>query len=356
MSVSERARALFRHGPHLRSVTGAGNTGTRRHGLGATSCTIENSLYRLAVVPLAALLPARIGYGIARLRGDWRYRIDTISRQSILHNLEEILGDRLSAVERACVARDFFRHQSCDAVDVMRLAGDGRTLKRLVEVRGLEHLTAALAAGKGAIICTSHCGQNPVAFSLLGASGYPVTAVGNRVATDDPGMSRLRRIAWWYLHDRFLERHRRRPNIEPGAAGMLTAMQIVEVLRANEVVCIPIDTPLFDPRDRVRAVQVDFLGKEAFLLPGMIAIAQRTDAQVLVGVIRRLADWQHQVFEISPPIAIDGDTATAFKHCVAKVEAPIYQNLAHWGFWRTRQALVNLGLVPGEAMKAPWPL
>jgi lauroyl/myristoyl acyltransferase len=126
---------------------------------------------------------------------------------------------------------------------------------------------------------------------------------------------------------------------------------MAEVLRANEVIWIPIDTPLLDPKDQARTIQVDFLGRQARLLPGSIQIAKRTGAAVLVGVVRRSADWRHQVLEISPPVPVDGDIATAFRSCVAKVEAPMYQNLAHWVFWESRQALVNLGLVPGEVVK-----
>src|SRR5260370_15039556 len=122
----------------------------------------------------------------------------------------------------------------------MGLAGKGRTLKRLVEIRGLEHVEAALAAGKGAIICTGHCGQTTGACSLLGACGFPVTGVGNWPSTDDPTLSWIRRIVLWLLYVRPLAHHRRRPNIEPGRAGALAARQMAEVLRTNEIIWIPI--------------------------------------------------------------------------------------------------------------------
>ena len=58
----------------------------------------------------------------------------------------------------------------------MRLRGRAEPLERLVEVRGREHLDAALAGGKGAILCSAHFGSYVSAFSLLHASGFPLTS------------------------------------------------------------------------------------------------------------------------------------------------------------------------------------
>jgi lauroyl/myristoyl acyltransferase len=42
-----------------------------------------------------------------------------------------------------------------------------QSLRKLVEIRGREHLDAALATGKGAILCSAHFGSYNNAFSLL---------------------------------------------------------------------------------------------------------------------------------------------------------------------------------------------
>src|SRR5579859_6403841 len=127
---------------------------------------LEDFFYRLIVVPLVAFLPARVAYDLACLRGEWRYRHDTVMRERIIHNLDMIFGTRYSQAETTRLARDFFCRRSCEAIDVMRLSGRGRSLKRLVKIRGLEHVEAALAAGKGAIICSAHFGSFNEAFSL----------------------------------------------------------------------------------------------------------------------------------------------------------------------------------------------
>src|SRR5215469_2775402 len=166
---------------------------------------LEELLYRSFIVPLVAFLPAPVAYGMARLRGDWRYRLDRSERERIIRNLEGVLGDQLSPMERAHVARDFFRRRSCEAMDAMRLAGRGRALGRLVEIHGLEHIEAALAEGRGAIICSAHFGFFNGSFSLLGARGFPVTTVGDWRTTGDPGMSPLQRFVWQLIHEKRLE-------------------------------------------------------------------------------------------------------------------------------------------------------
>lgn len=308
------------------------------------ACTFEELLYRLVLVPLVVFLPARLAYRVACLRGDWRYRLDAAMRKQLLSNLEGLFGDQLSPPQRARVARDFFRRKSCQSIDAMRLAGKGRALARLVEIRGLEHLEAALAAGKGAVICNAHFGSYVSCSTLIGARGFPVTAVGN--FKSNLIMSLLQRLFGRSSIAQPRPRHLRRPNIEPRRGQVEAAIGMAEVLRANEVITIAIDVPA-SPEDSAHAVPVDFLGRQVLLLPGSVSIAKHTGSPVLVSVARRLPDWGHQVLEISP-VSLDGDIETAFKRCVAMVEAPIRQNPALWDGCIDTQALIDFGLLSSE--------
>ena len=305
--------------------------------------SLEELLYRLFIVPLVGFLPAPLTYGLACVRGDWRYRHDTLTRERILCSLDGVLGDQLNPAERTRVVRNFFRRRSCEAIDVMCLAGRGRALMRLIEIRGLEHIEAALAAGKGVILCNAHFGLFSGSFSLFGACGFPVTVVGNWRSMYDSSMSPVQRFLWRLIQEKRVVRHRRRPNFEPQRGPFGTAFRIVEVLRSNELIGIPIDvsTPA---ADRARAVPVDFLGRQVLLLLWSVTIAQLTGSPVLVLVLHRLADWRNQVLEISPPVPLDGAAVTAFKRCLA-VEAPIRQNPAYWDLWEYPKDLVDLGLL-----------
>ena len=294
-----------------------------------------------------AFLPAPLAYRVACLRGDWRYRLDTYAREGIMLGLKDVLGDQLNPAERARVTRNYFRLRSCEAIDVARLAGRGRALARLVEIRGLEHIEAALAAGKGAILASAHFGSFESCFSLIGAHGFPITVIGRLPSKFGRP---IERFFFQLLIRKPLEHHLHRSNIEPRGQ-FDTAVQAAAILRQNELIGICLDPPVL-PADCRRAVPMEFLNGQALLLPGAITIAQLTGASVLMTFMRRSADWRHQILEISPPMPLDDDTMTAFRRCLAVVEAAIRQDPAYWNFWYGLSNLFKLGLLPEKTIKA----
>jgi lauroyl/myristoyl acyltransferase len=305
----------------------------------------ESVAYHLVVAPLAARLPASLAYRIACWRGDSCFRYRAEKRAEIVRNLRQVLGDEIGPEEAERLAREFFRMTSCEVIDVMRLRGQARSLGRLVEIRGREHLDAALAAGKGAIVCTAHFGSCNSAFSLLHASGFPLTSIGRSPANHTPEMRSAERRLWEFAYIRRLRRHRQRPGIEPLPGRLQVAAQAAVALRANEVVTISSDAPPLDA-DLARAVELPFLGRQAKLLPGVVTFARLTGAPVLMVFMHRLADYRHQVLEISPPVSVEGDTVQAFGRCVAAMDAAIRASPAHWVYWADTDDLASLGLVP----------
>ena len=125
---------------------------------------------------------------------------------------------------------------------------------------------------------------------------------------------------------------------------MQVAAQAAAALRGNEVVTICSDAPPLDA-ERTRTIDVPFFGRQAALLPGVVTLAQITGAPVLMAFAHRSADYRHQVLEISPPVSMDGGTATAFGRCVAAMEAAIRANPAEWDFWVEPDDLGRLGLL-----------
>jgi len=305
----------------------------------------ESAAYWLVVAPLAARLPASLAYRVACWRGDWGFRYRTQKRSEIVTNLRRVLGDELGPEEAEGLAREFFRMISCEVIDVIRLRGRARSLGKLVEIRGREHLEAALAGGKGAILCSAHFGSCSSAFSLLHAGGFPLTSIGRSVSNQMPGVSSAELRLWEFVYSRRLRRHRQRPGIELQPGRIQAAAQAAAALRANEVVTILSDAPPLET-DRARTVDVTFLGRQARLVPGVVALARLTDAPVLMVFMRRLADYRHQVLEISPPVPADGETVTAFGRCVAAMDTAIRANPAHWVYWANTGDLADLGLLP----------
>jgi lauroyl/myristoyl acyltransferase len=305
----------------------------------------EGAAYWLVVAPLAARLPARLGYGIACLRGDLSHLYWRRKRAEIVRDLRAVLGDELTQNSADRVARDLFRFRACDVIDVMRLRSHGQPLLRLVEIRGREHLEAALAAGKGAILCGAHVGSFMNAYSVIHASGFPVTTIGRWDWKYDPAVSATERRFWEVVYARRVLRHRTRPNLEPWPGRVQVAVQAAAALRANEVVTICSDAaPL--SAERPRGIDLPFLGRQARMLPGVVTMAKLTGAPVLMTFMHRSPDYRHQTLEISPPVPMDGDTETAFARCAAAIEAAIMRNPAGWNLWFEAEVLTRLGLLP----------
>jgi phosphatidylinositol dimannoside acyltransferase len=308
---------------------------------------VEGVAYWAAAAPVLARLPAAVGYRIACWRGDWLSRRQAGKRTELIRNLRQVLGNELSPAAVQQVTQEWFRLASCEVVDVMRLRHTARPLRRLVDIHGRERLEAALAAGKGAILCSAHFGSFDCAFSMLGASGYPVTTIGRWQHNYTANLSAAERRFWDFVYARPLRRHRKRPNIEPWHGRFDVAARAAAVLRANEVLTMTIDVPPLQS-DQARAVEVPFLGRRASLLPGVATLAQLTGAPVMMGFLYRSADYRHQVLEISAPLLVDGDKAAAFERCAAEVSAAISRSPAHWRYWASAADLADLRLVLPE--------
>jgi KDO2-lipid IV(A) lauroyltransferase len=313
---------------------------------------VEGVAYWAAVAPAVACLPAVLGYRIACWRGDWEFRYRRGKRAEVVRNLRELLGDDLSPDAAQELTRQWFRYASCNAIDVMRLRYRAKPLRRLVEIRGREHLDAALAGGRGAILCSAHFGSFDSAFSLLGASGFPVTTIGRWQHNYTAGLSSAERRFWDFVYARRLRRHRHRPNIEPWSGRVGVAAQAATILNANEVVTVAIDAPPLDD-DLGRIVDVPFLGRRAGLLPGAVTLAQVTGAPLLMGFMHRTPDYRHQVLEISAPLLMAGDTPTAFARCADEMSAAIRRSPAHWTYWASRGDLARLGVLNTDAARSP---
>ena len=96
-----------------------------------------------------------------------------------------------------------------------------------------------------------------------------------------------------------------------------------------------------------------FLGRPARLLPGVVTLAQLTGAPVLMVFMHRLADYRHQVLDISPPVSADGGPAAAFGRCVAAMDTAVRANPAQWVYWANTADLATLGLLPATAVDEP---
>lgn len=221
----------------------------------------------------------RRGRGVARLRANYarvrpdldRPRLDDLTRAGVR--------------SYARYWREAFRLPS---MDLKALADDVDD-----HVHGREHLDAALARGRGAVVALTHSGN----WDVVGA--WAVQRYGGFVTVAE----RLRPEA---LFQRFVAyRESLGFEILPMTGGEPPVRPLLRALRTGRIVCLVAD------RDLSRhGVPVDFFGHRAAMPPGPASLAAATGAALLPlgcwftgGRDGRPEGWG---FRIHPPVAVPG--------------------------------------------------
>lgn len=236
----------------------------------------------LGLIRLAASLPPGLQLAVGRLQGALFYRLNRRERRIAAKNLE-ICFPELGEAERARLLRRHFRSVGLSLVEM----GIGwftpiAELKRRVEVRGLEHLEAALAGGHGALLLTAH---------------FTPIEIGVGILEDFPGkVSSLYRPQRNAMLDYLILRGR----------GRFASTQIprdnvrllLKLLRRNEAVLyMPDQTYLGN-----QSALIPFFGEPAMTNIATSKIARLSGAPVLPYWFRRKADERRYEVEICAPL------------------------------------------------------
>jgi lauroyl/myristoyl acyltransferase len=225
----------------------------------------------------ADLAARRRGPGVSRLRAHYgRVRPDLDQ-----HQLDELT--RAGVRSYARYWREAFRLPS---VDLKELAGQVDPA-----VHGREHLDAALARGRGAVVALTHSGN----WDVVGA--WAVQRYGGFATVAE----RVRPEA---LFQRFVDyRESLGFEILPMTGGEAPVRGLLRALRAGRIVCLVADRDLSH-----RGVGVDFFGHRAAMPPGPASLAAATGAALLP-----LGCWftgsgadEGWGFRIHPPVPVEG--------------------------------------------------
>ena len=268
----------------------------------------------------ASQMPERGAYALARAVGRTEYGV---RRRAIPMRPEH---RALAATPRQL---EQWRRRSCELkayeeLDLRRAARSRPpSCAGAVTLQGVEHLDAALAAGKGAILYSVHVRGNYTMFGLLGELGYPI----NIVRLDpprDPG------AAW-----RHWRQVARRGELLEGLGcrflGMAqeqfgVAVKAANALRRNEVVVTQVD--VLHSR---QTVDVRLFGGHTRLISGHAVLAQLTGAPLLSYYVHRASDWRSHVAEIGPPLhVLNGRLDAAVQESATLLEPSIVRSPAQW--------------------------
>jgi KDO2-lipid IV(A) lauroyltransferase len=212
------------------------------------------------------------------------YRLDRRHREITRRNLEFAYGPELSAGERERLARGVFRHFVLFGWEVLEmLLAPLSWISQRVIILGEEHLAAALAQGRGAIVIAAHAGNWE--YTVLGYSLQyrPEAVVGREL--DHPWGRALAR----YLRQR-------------GGNVMVDKQRGLKAILAqlNRPVGIVID----QNTTTAGGLLVDFFGKPARTTPVAAILARHRDIPVLPAFSRRLPGGRH-LMVIFPPLPLE---------------------------------------------------
>jgi lauroyl/myristoyl acyltransferase len=284
----------------------------------------RHGLYR-RLLAAASYLPLETGYAVARALGRARFRLLRGSlrvNQQVVRTLDatpdevEVWARRASELRASSELETF----------LLRRAGS-RTLRRMVRIEGLEHLEAALAGGKGAILYSGHIRSTGVFYAALGRLGHPPSMVGY-----PPGR--------WFLPEdrRFLQR-RAEVLVDRFHCRYIymrsefgVAVKAANVLRENGIVVMLLDKP-----QRNTAVEVNWFGERTHFSGGPAFVARETRAPLLDFYVYRGDEWLPQVAELGPPHSVSGDLDEAVQECASRLEAQVRRHPAQWAFFSSHE-------------------
>jgi KDO2-lipid IV(A) lauroyltransferase len=237
----------------------------------------------LGLIRLLAIVPWAWQSRIAGLLGNLSWQLARRDRHTTLVNLA-LAYPRLSKPERMALAKAHFRSLTWSLAEIgLVWFGRRSQLGNLVRIEGVEHLTAALARGKGVLLLGAHFTTNEIAAAALPLTGHRFDIMykpsSNELINQLALRRRIRHGGRMIPSDRFVD--------------MLKALQ-----RGGIVLYAP--DQRFDGQGHI---SVPLFGVPALANPGTTFVARATKCAVLTYFPRRLADGQGYVMTIGAPLA-----------------------------------------------------
>ena len=247
-------------------------------------------LYRLGLW-LVARLPRWFVDGVAVFVVDLNYPLNRRGRNAIWANLRRVLPPETPNHERRRIAQSTFRNFALSVIDFFRIPQMTRENadQFVTEVRGWEHIRAAMEAGVGGVLMSAHMGSWELAGAYIGLKGVPLTGIA--LPHRDP------RIDEMYLAVR-----------EGAGIDVVTVggavRKLYQALRQGRFVAVASD------RDTsAQGELLPFFGEVTRMPTGHVRLALKTGAWILPVSVYRLPDGR-TAMDIRPPIRPDPENDT----------------------------------------------
>lgn len=227
-------------------------------------------LYRFASV-IIPRLPVSVLRALSLLIGLAAWLFAHRARKQATINITRVLATeglsmRNGRKKLRRTVRRMFLYSARNYLEALRLPflKPDEVKERIIHKEGLEHLDAALAQGKGAIIVTAHLGPFEYVAQWFVVNNYALTIPVERLK--DERMLEL------------MMKLRGGQGVQFVPLGGSTAVRaMISTLRKNQLVVIPVDRAI-----QGESIEIDFFGAPARLSLGPVSLAVRTGAMLLV--------------------------------------------------------------------------
>jgi len=226
-------------------------------------------LYRLASMVIPRL-PVSVVRALSLLIGLAAWLFARRARRQATINIRHVLAGQALATRAGRkklrrTVRKMFLYSARNYLEALRLPylKPEDVEKRITQKEGLEHLDAALAQGKGAIIITAHFGPFEYVAQWFVVNNYALTIPVERLKDE-----RMLELTVKLRSGQGVQ------FVPLGGSGAVRAM--ISTLRKNQLVIIPVDRAI-----QGESVEIDFFGAPARLSLGPVSLALRTGAMLL---------------------------------------------------------------------------
>ena len=272
---------------------------------------------------IIVLLPFRIIVTIGQAMGLLLYRISS-SRLQVARKNIELCFPALSATEQSNLVKQHFISLGIGFFEVgMARWKSNQSLKKIIEIKGIEHLIRAVKKNRGVILMSAH-------FTMLEISAL----IGrNEIVQEDlPPMVGMFRLGKNSIINQFFRNTRLR-----STESLVTKFEVKDLIRAlkdKKLVWYASDQSFTGKN----AISVNFFKHPAMTNPSIIRIAKITGSPVLPYFPSRLANGKGYVLEVLPEIESfpSEDTNNDMKKIHALLEQHILQNPEQY-YWIHRR-------------------
>jgi lauroyl/myristoyl acyltransferase len=232
----------------------------------------------IATKALYAGVPVPLLFRLFEAKGTVKWLVSK-ERGQVLSRMERFFGETKSEEELRHIARRRLEFTARRDLTKRWPHIQGFAGRETCEVEGMEHLDAALAAGRGAILATMHFGYGRLFKPLLESRGYTARGVG-RTEASRAVPKRFTRVGL-FVHSRLLRLRRTRHGSADLQAG-INLRPLLAALSRNEILLLPLDNPGSHGLGRQGSLRpVPVLGKRILFSPGPLNLARRTATPLL---------------------------------------------------------------------------